>query len=116
MPGRGNGPRVTKLWNSLNNSRAMLMSNAITLMDAYAEFTKVKVQDQDLPLLGGCVVSCLCVEAVYLQIWGLISFEGVLGFHRKLISRTNGTMISIENANAFRTLLYEHSSNSSSVN
>ncbi len=87
------------------------MSNAIVLMDSYAEFiSEDKVQSQHLPLLRILMVVCLQVDAVYLQIWGLLSFEDILALHRKLISRTTGTMISEENADAFRTIMFEHSS------
>ena len=87
------------------------MSNAIFLMNAYAEFiSEGKVQSQHFSLLGILVVVRLRVEAVYLQIWGLLSFEDILALHRKLISRTTGTMISEENADAFRTIMFEHSS------
>ena len=110
MAGRPNSPRVDKLVNSLVESRAKLMSNAIVLMDAYAEFTKSKVQNQDLPLLRWFIHSCLLIDAVYLQIWGLLSFEDILAMHRKLISRTTGTMISKDNADAFRTIMFEYSS------
>lgn len=87
------------------------MSNAIFLMDSYAQFiSEDKVQYQHYPLLGFLVVVRLRVEAVYLQIWGLLYFEEILALHKKLISRTTGTMISKDNADAFRTIMYEHSS------
>ena len=111
MSGRPNSPRVDKLVNSLVESRAKLMSNAIVLMDSYAEFiSEDKVQSQHLPLLRILMVVCLQVDAVYLQIWGLLSFEDMLALHRKLISRTTGTMISKDNADAFRTIMFENSS------
>lgn len=112
MKGKEPDPKKEQLWKSLMQSRVELFANALRLYDAYATFvTEVEKPTRFRPLLSYAIIVALPLDAVYLQIWALLCFDEIIGFHRELVSHTKGTLITRDNADAFRSLLYMYSRN-----